>query len=210
MNGYPGLQHFKKGILSVSQWTGTKHKEMEKILLGIVIGSVPSHFIHIVCSLVDFIYLSQLQLHTLMTLNSLESCLKTFHLHQNIVIEHGIWDHFNILKLHAFLHYVDCIHSLGLADGYNTESPEQLHIDYAKEAYRASNKRDYIEQMAIWLQRHEAMWLQEFYLIWVENWLLSMLRTREDSMMDEEELEEDVIQVEHHDIDVTNINITHN
>ena len=90
MNGYPGLQHFKKGILSVSQWTGTKHKEMEKILLGIVIGSVPSHFIHIVCSLVDFIYLSQLQLHTLMTLNSLESCLKTFHLHQNIVIEHGI------------------------------------------------------------------------------------------------------------------------
>ena len=29
-------------------------------------------------------------------------------------------------------------------------------------------------------------------------------------MMDEEELEEDVIQVEHHDIDVTNINITHN
>ena len=31
MNGYQGLRHFKKGILLVSQWTGTEHKEMEKI-----------------------------------------------------------------------------------------------------------------------------------------------------------------------------------
>ena len=152
MNGYLGLRHFKKGISSVSQWTGTEHKEMENILLGIAIGSVPGHFIHIVRSLIDFIYLSQLQLHTLTTLKSLESCLKTFHLHKNIVFEHGIRDHFNIPKLHAVLHYVDCIRSLGLADGYNTGSPERLHIDYVKEAYRASNKRDYIEQMAIWLE----------------------------------------------------------
>ena len=120
MNGYLGLRHFKKGISSVSQWTGTEHKEMENILLGIAIGSVPGHFIHIVRSLIDFIYLSQLQLHTLTTLKSLESCLKTFHLHKNIVFEHGIRDHFNIPKLHAVLHYVDCIHSLGSADGYNT------------------------------------------------------------------------------------------
>ena len=122
MNGYPGLCHFKKGISSVSQWTGTEHKEMEKILLGIAIGSVPGRFIHIVRSLVNFIYLSQLQLHTSTTLNSLESCLKTFHLHKNIIIKQ---------KLHAVLHYVDCICSLGLTDGYNTESPERLHIDYA-------------------------------------------------------------------------------
>lgn len=33
MNGYPGLRHFKKGISSVSQWTGMEHKEMEKSYL---------------------------------------------------------------------------------------------------------------------------------------------------------------------------------
>ena len=136
MNGYPGLHHFKKGILSVSQWTGTEHKEMEKVLLGITIGCVPSHFIPVVCSLVDFIYLSQLQLQTLTILNSLELC-------------------------------------------FNTESPEHLHINLAKEAYHASNKRDYVKQMAIWLQ--------ESYLIWVEKRLLSMIRMSEDSMMEEEE-----------------------
>jgi hypothetical protein len=66
------------------------------------------------------------------------------------------------------MHYVTCIRALGSPDGYNTESLERLHIDFAKEAYRASNKRDYMEQMALWLQRHEAMWLRASYLIWIE------------------------------------------
>ena len=67
------------------------------------------------------------------------------------------------------------------------ESPERLHINFAKQAYHASNKRDYVEQMAIWLQRHEAMWLWESYFIWVEKQLLSMIRTSKDSMMEEVE-----------------------
>lgn len=191
MNGYPGLRHFKKGISSVSQWTGTEHKEMEKVLLGITIGCVPGHFIPVVRSLIDFIYLSQLQYHTSTTLKSLDSCLETFHRYKNIVIELGIREHFNIPKLHAILHYVDCIRSLGSADGYNTESPERLHIDYAKDAYRASNKRDYAEQMAIWLQRREAMWLRESYLMWLDKRIPSMIKTSEDNVMDEEE---DVIE----------------
>ena len=206
MNGYPGLRHFKKGISSVTQWTGTEHKEMEKILLGIIIGSVPNRFIPVVRSLVDFIYLAQLQCHTSATINSLESCLQTFHTHKDIIIELEIREHFNIPKLHALLHYVNCIRSLGSADGYNTESPERLHIDIAKDAYRASNKRDYVEQMAVWLQRHEAMWLRESYLIWVDKRLGSLIAT-EDNVMDEE-LDEDVIEVEHVDVTQGDINIT--
>ena len=58
MNGYSGLHHFKKGISSVSQWTGTEHKEMENFLLGITIRGAPSHFIPVIHSLIDFIYLS--------------------------------------------------------------------------------------------------------------------------------------------------------
>ena len=69
MNGFPGLRHFKKGITSVTKWTGTEHKEMEKLMLGVMIGGVPNRFIPIVHSLIDFIYLSQLQYHTSTTLN---------------------------------------------------------------------------------------------------------------------------------------------
>ncbi|KAJ6613980.1 hypothetical protein B0H10DRAFT_1804468, partial [Mycena sp. CBHHK59/15] len=80
----------------------------------------------------------------------------------------GIREHFNIPKFHAIQHYVDAIRALGSANGYNTESPEHLHIDFAKKAYRASNHRDYVEQMALWLQRQEAVALCASYLAWLD------------------------------------------
>ncbi|KAJ7784984.1 hypothetical protein DFH07DRAFT_948065 [Mycena maculata] len=40
MNGHSGLRHFKKGISTVSQWTGTEHKEMQHVFLSILAGAV--------------------------------------------------------------------------------------------------------------------------------------------------------------------------
>ena len=62
------------------------------------------------------------------------------------------------------MHYVEAIRSHGTADGYNTEASERLHIDYAKEGYRASNKKDYIKQMTVWLGRQEAVGRFQAYL----------------------------------------------
>jgi hypothetical protein len=168
MSNFPGLRHFKNGISSVTQWTGTEHKEMEKVFIGIMAGAVNQKTLIIIRALIDFIYYSQIQLQTSKTLAALESCLKIFHTHKDILIEAEIRQHFNIPKLHAILHYLNAIRALGSTDGYNTESPERLHIDCAKEGYRASNRRDYLEQMAIWLQRREAMWKREAYLVWIE------------------------------------------
>jgi Plavaka transposase len=168
MSNFPGLRHFKNGISSVTQWTGTEHKEMEKVFIGVMAGAVNQKILTIIKALIDFIYYSQIQLQTSKTLAALESCLITFHTHKDDLIDAGIRQHFNIPKLHAILHYLNAIRALGSTDGYNTESPERLHIDCAKEGYRASNRRDYVEQMAIWLQRREAMWKREAYLVWIE------------------------------------------
>ena len=65
------------------------------------------------------------------------------------------------------LHYLDSIRALGSADGYNSESPERLHIDYAKEAYRAGNDVDYVARMTKWLQCQEAVNCHAAYLNWV-------------------------------------------
>ncbi|KAF8068597.1 hypothetical protein FPV67DRAFT_1372464, partial [Lyophyllum atratum] len=59
--------------------------------------------------------------------------------------------HFNIGKLHNIKHYVDSIRAL--AAGFNLEATERLHIDLAKVGYRAMNKKAYIKQMTVWLQR---------------------------------------------------------
>ena len=192
MSSYPGLRHFKKGVSFVTQWTGTEHKEMEKVFLGVLAGAVNSKVLTVARSLLDFIYYSQYQLHTSNSLKKLENCLKTFHENKDVFIELGIRNHFNIPKLHAILHYLEAIRSLGSADGYNTESPERLHIDFAKAAYRASNKHDYMEQMSIWLQREEAMWIKDSYLMWVDQELPKLLKRNgmEDNDVDEVEVDE--------------------
>ncbi|KAF4566409.1 hypothetical protein EYR36_011835 [Pleurotus pulmonarius] len=105
----------------------------------------------------------------------LQASLELFHKHKDIFVELEIHEHFNIPKLHAIQHYIDAIKQLGSLDGYNSESPEQLHIDFVKEAYRASNQRDFLEQMAIWLQQREAINIQCLFIQWLHGRLWSLL-----------------------------------
>jgi hypothetical protein len=140
IGSYPGLRVFKKGISGVSQWTGSEYKEMQRVFVSIMAGSVADEELTVIRSLIDFIYYAQFQQHTTKTLAALQRSLEVFHEHKNVLIKLGIQDHFNIPKFHNIQHYVACIISLGSADGYNTEFPERLHIDFAKDTYEASNK----------------------------------------------------------------------
>jgi len=55
---------------------------------------------------------------------------------------------------------------LGTTDNYNMETTERLHIDLAKDAYRATNKKEYYEQMLLWLERREKIWAFDVVLQW--------------------------------------------
>ena len=165
--GYPGLRHFKNGISFVSQWTGREHKEMQRIFVGLLIGAVQPAVLRTAVAVIDFIYYSQLQVHTSKSLEGLRKALEAFHENKEIFVAEGIREHFNIPKIHAMVHYLAAIQSRGSLDGFNTESPERLHIDYAKEAYRASNKKDYVHQMTVWLGRQEAVARFRAYLDYV-------------------------------------------
>ncbi|KAJ7728990.1 hypothetical protein B0H14DRAFT_3518411 [Mycena olivaceomarginata] len=109
MNPHPGLRQFKKGISTVSQWTGTEHKGMQRVFLSVL--------------------------------------------------------------------------------AYNTELPERLHIDFAKKAYQASNRRDYTSQMTVWLQWQEAFALRESYLDWLDDTLTAEARAPPESDSDEDDPE---------------------
>ena len=167
MPGYPGLQHFKNRISFVLQWTGCEHKEMQHIFISLLAGAVQPAVLRTIIAVIDFIYYTQLQVHTSKTLLALETALKTFHENKEVFIREGIREHFNIPKIHQMQHYAKAIHTHDTADGYNTEASERLHIDYAKEAYRASNKKDYVKQMTVWLGRQEAVSRFKAYLLYV-------------------------------------------
>ncbi|KAJ7801016.1 hypothetical protein B0H14DRAFT_3092502 [Mycena olivaceomarginata] len=139
MLAHPGVRHFKNGISTVSQWTGMEHKEMEKVFLGLIAAGAHPEMVKAVRGLIDFVYFASLQSHTSATLMGLQTALDL-----------------TMLMIRLF----------GSADGFNTESPERLHIDYAKNAYRASNRKDYVNQMTLWLTRQESVARFSHYLEW--------------------------------------------
>ncbi|KIK24337.1 hypothetical protein PISMIDRAFT_10321 [Pisolithus microcarpus 441] len=61
MTHYPALRCFKKGISSVSQWTGSEHKEMQRVFIGLLASAVDDRILVVAHSLLDFIYYVQLQ-----------------------------------------------------------------------------------------------------------------------------------------------------
>jgi hypothetical protein len=53
------------------------------------------------------------------------------------------------------LHYTSSIILFGTTDNYNTEQTERLHIDFTKNAYRSTNRKNEYTQMTLWLERRE-------------------------------------------------------
>ena len=152
---------FTKGITSLSRVSGQEHKNMCRIILGLIVdlplpgGRVSSRVVKAVRALLDFLYLAQYESHTMETLQRLHESLARFHENKMVFIDLGTRKHFNIPKLHALIHYASAILLFGTADNYNTEQTERLHIDFAKKAYRATNLKNEYLQMTTWLSRHE-------------------------------------------------------
>jgi hypothetical protein len=152
---------FTKGISMLSRVTGHEHKKMCGILLGLIVdlpmpgGVDSSRVVKATRALLDFLFLAQFQSHTSDTIRRLEESLATFHNNKAIFVDLGIRDNFNLPKLHSLLHYASSIRLFGTTDNYNTEQSERLHIDLAKDAYRATNRRGAFAQMTTWLERRE-------------------------------------------------------
>ncbi|KAH7098005.1 hypothetical protein BKA62DRAFT_814099 [Auriculariales sp. MPI-PUGE-AT-0066] len=161
-----GLRHFRDGIMVLSNVSGQEHKAIYAQLLGCIHGLVPDDAVRAACALLDFIYIAQYECHSDNTLESLTTSLSTFHEFKGVFEQHGIRADFRLPKLHACQHYAQSIRRFGTVDNYNTECTERLHIDLAKHAYQATNKRDYVAQMCSWLQRREAIFRFRTYLAW--------------------------------------------
>ena len=168
---------FFKGISKLSKLTGREHADICRILLGLVVdmplleGNRASaiRLVRAVRALLDFVYLAQYPMHSNQTLDALDDALERFHAHKDVFIELGIRVDFNFPKIHGLRHYRRRIEYMGSADNYNTKFTERLHIDMAKEAYRATNKKDEYDQMTLWLERKEKILRFERYIKWYDS-----------------------------------------
>lgn len=155
------IRHFPKGISNLKRVSGKEHAAIGKILLGAIAGlplsngHSPSRLLCATRGILDFLYLAQLPSHNDETLKDLDNALVTFHANKSIFVELGIREDFNLPKLHSLQHYVSSIKLFGTTDNYDTEYSERLHIDLAKDAYAATNRKDELVQMTTWLERKE-------------------------------------------------------
>ncbi|KAI0631297.1 hypothetical protein C8Q77DRAFT_1062323 [Trametes polyzona] len=163
---------FLKGITTLQKVTGKEHADICRILLGLVVGLPlqggysPARLVRTVRSLLDFLYLAQYPAHTSDTLGLLQDALERFHANKSIFVDLGIRQHFRLPKLHALEHYIQSIRLFGTTDNYDTQYTERLHIDFAKDAYRATNCRDELPQMTTWLERREKVLRHHAYVQW--------------------------------------------
>ncbi|KAG2129435.1 hypothetical protein DEU56DRAFT_741345, partial [Suillus clintonianus] len=166
------IRLFMKGITSLSRISGTEHSQICHFLLGIIIDiRLPNHLapgrlIRAVRGLLDFLYIALYPCHSSETLTLLVEALDLFHNNKQIFVDLEIRNNFNLPKLHAGRHYVSMIQTFGTTDNYNTEYTERLHIDLAKDAYRATNHKDEFVQMTQWLERKEKIARHEKYVMW--------------------------------------------
>ncbi|KAI0630883.1 hypothetical protein C8Q77DRAFT_1063392 [Trametes polyzona] len=145
------IRSFYKGISHLSRVTGAEHRQISRFLLGVImdIPDLPggresgAQLVRATRALLDFIFMAQYPVHSSETLIALESALASFHAEREI-----------------FLY--------GTTDNYNTETSERLHIDFTKEAYRATNHKDEYPQMTKWLERREKIMHHANFILWRE------------------------------------------
>jgi len=133
------------GISTLMWILGHQHKKMCSILLGLIVNLAvpdrqdPSCIIKSVHALLDFVFLAWYQTHMTESIKHLQGCLAMFHNHKAVFLDLGVWKNFNLPKLHSLTHYASSIELFGIADNYNTEQSERLHIDLVKDAYHTTN-----------------------------------------------------------------------
>ena len=118
--------------------------------------------------MVEFISYACFEVHIEQSLERMDRAWSAIHENKAVFLELNIREHFNIPKFHSLIHYISSICTHETLDGYNTKSPEHLHINFAKVPFRAGNKWDYTAQMATWMSRHEAVWHYDSFLNWAK------------------------------------------
>ncbi|KAJ7841520.1 hypothetical protein B0H14DRAFT_3694203 [Mycena olivaceomarginata] len=140
------IRLFMKGISHLNRVTGREHDQISRFILGIIIdmklpgGHSPVRLVKAVRGGSRLHLYGQYPMHTTETLIALEAARMLFHRNKDVFVD------------------------LGIRDGFNL--PKRLHIDLAKDAYHASNRKDEFSQMTLWLERKEKIQRHSQFVDW--------------------------------------------
>ncbi|KAG8823085.1 hypothetical protein FRC19_004644 [Serendipita sp. 401] len=172
-----GFRHFKSGIGHLSQWTMREDRELQRVFVAVVAGAprITATVLENLRAFHDFLYLVQYRSHSDATLAYVEDALRVFHRTKDVYIKagvcrgaRGVLDHFRISKLALFHHYCPHIRELGSSPQFSTEIVELHHRPLAKDAYKSTNRKNFMYQMCLVLDRNERVNCRQEFFIWHE------------------------------------------
>ncbi|KAI0337593.1 hypothetical protein BDW22DRAFT_1314079, partial [Trametopsis cervina] len=161
-----GTRLFQKGITGLQRVSGAEHADICRVLLGLVVdlrptgGESPVRIVKAVRALLDFLYLARYPVHSTASLDALDRAWTAWHDNKSGFID----TNHNFPKAHNPGHYRYYIELYGTTDNYNTENTERLYIDLAKDAYKATNRKEEFAQMVVWLERREKIWQHDQHI----------------------------------------------
>ncbi|KAG8728883.1 hypothetical protein FRC10_004490 [Ceratobasidium sp. 414] len=172
-----GMWHFRIGISTVKKWTGRESKEMAMQFLPVMAETMTDNLVQLTRAMLDHMFQAHVARMTGGELEEMEDAWREFHRLKPSLVASGVLKSmasFNrISKLHTVSHWPPSICQLGTPDGYNSEAPEHLHIEYAKEPWHRLNSVDPLPQMIKFIQQQEAVQIHQAHL---DAWLALIRR----------------------------------
>ncbi|KIJ16552.1 hypothetical protein PAXINDRAFT_11002 [Paxillus involutus ATCC 200175] len=138
------------------------HRAVQRYIVGVIAGTVPSKFLAAICALLDFQYLGQMPRFDDDTLARVSATLHSFHDNKKAIITagsrrgtNGPMNHWEIPKLELLQHIVPSIRTSGAVMQWTADVTEHAHVTEIKQPARAGNNQDYYSQIACHLDRSE-------------------------------------------------------
>ena len=151
---YAGMRIFKQ-LSSVKQWTGKEAKSILRQMVPVFtplladVGAMDA--IRFIRAMVDFMLLAMYKSHDDETLRYMTLALHRMNSYKEIFrdyrrtkrdLDMSSEGDFNFPKFHAMTHYVDMIRLMGNAADIETGHFEHKHVDYVKNPFKRTNKKN--------------------------------------------------------------------
>lgn len=157
-----GVRHWKHGVSKLKQVTGREHRDLEKLIVPVIAGAVSADVLCSIRALVEFIFHVQGLLIYDDHKHTIDQALLEFHNYKNEIIKaggrhgkRGAILHFKIPKLEGMGRVTYNTAYMGAPYQYTSDITERCHITHVKQPYRQSNRRNFSEQIARFMDRLE-------------------------------------------------------
>jgi hypothetical protein len=154
-----GYRHFSKGVTVLKKTGGRDFRDMQRFIMPVIDGGVPSQFSKLIRIHLDYFYIAQCVEVSEDDLAEILDLIQEFHANKDIVHAKGYrtTKGFKIPKLELQHHIVPTIMATGNLLGSSTDTTEHGHIEFVKGPYRMTNHRDFYPQMTDRLDKLERL-----------------------------------------------------